>query len=194
MKMTKFLAVMIAAVMFGSVSLSAAEAAPAEEAPGTWSKIGRTALLYIPNLVADVLDLVSFEFSVGPTAAVDVHATYYLDFGLENTDAYYVGSKPGHRWGAGRREAQRIGFVCWSYEDIYHSQSVGSMPSFAMKDCSFNMVKYYTNAFADYDVDLFAIGAKVSMLFGVAVDVHLRELPDLLCQIVAYDLADDNWK
>ena len=32
------------------------------------------------------------------------------------------------------------------------------------------------------------------MLFGVAVDVHLRELPDLLCQIVAYDLADDNWK
>ena len=92
MKMTKFLAVMIAAVMFGSVSLSAAEAAPAEEAPGTWSKIGRTALLYIPNLVADALDLVSFEFSVGPTAAVDVHATYYLDFGVENTDAYYVGS------------------------------------------------------------------------------------------------------
>ena len=194
MKMTKFLALIVAASVFGSVSLSAAEAAPAEETPGTWSKIGRTALLYIPNLVADALDLVSVEFSVGPTAALDVHATYYLDFGAENTDAYYAGSKPGHRWGAGRREAQRFALGCWSYEDIYHSQSVGAMPSFAMKDCSFNMVQYYTNAFADYDVDLFAIGAKAALIFGVAVDVHLRELPDLLCQIFAYDLAGDNWK
>ena len=194
MKMTKFLALIVAASVFGSVSLSAAEAAPAEETPSPWSKIGRTALLYIPNLVADALDLVSVEFSVGPTAALDVHATYYLDFGAENTDAYYAGSKPGHRWGAGRREAQRFGFGCWSYEDIYHSQSVGAMPSFAMKDCSFNMVQYYTNAFADYDVDLFAIGAKAALIFGVAVDVHLRELPDLLCQIFAYDLAGDNWK
>ena len=76
MKMTKFLALIVAASVFGSVSLSAAEAAPAEETPSTWSKIGRTALLYIPTLVADALDLVSFEFSAGPTAALDVHATY----------------------------------------------------------------------------------------------------------------------
>lgn len=190
--MFKILTVMMAAVLFSNVTLSAAEAAPAAEE--TKSNFGRTAMLYLPNLLGDLLDLVTFEFSVGATASADVHLTYFADLGFENSDAYFVGSNTGHRWGAGRREAQHIGFFCWSYDDMYISECSGSVPSFSMEDCSFNLVRYYTRAFRDNDIDLYAIGFRVSALLGVAVDLHLRELPDFFCQIVGYDLAGDNWK
>ena len=71
---------------------------------------------------------------------------------------------------------------------------IENKPAFAMSDCSFNLVRCYTNAYADKDIDMWAIGVRAAMFVGLAVDLHLIEVPDFLCQIFGYDLADDNWK
>lgn len=159
-----------------------------------WSSIGRGVVFYIPNLLADLLDIVSFEFSAGNTAALDVHASYYCNFAMENTDAYFIGNAPRHRFGVGRREAQRMAALCWSYDDVYVSEICGDMPTYAMKDAAFNLTRYYAEPYKAMDVDMWAIGFRAAMFLGVAADVHLLEIPDFLCQIFAYDLSGDNWK
>ena len=199
MKMFKIVSVLLLAFMFNSAVLCAAETAPApaqseNSAPGFWSKAGRFALIYLPNLFGDLFDIVTVEASFGNTAALDVHLTYLADFGLERSDAYFAGYYPNRRYGAGRREADRAALLCWSYEDMYVSQTAGNKPAFAMSDCSFNLVRCYTNAYADKDIDMWAIGVRAAMFVGLAVDLHLIEVPDFLCQIFGYDLADDNWK
>ena len=198
MKMMKFFAIFVLALTFQSVTVAddaaAAKEAPAVEESSAWAKAGRFALLYLPNVLADLLDIVSLEVSFGNTAALDVHATSMLDFGLENTDAYFAGFGPLHHFGAGRREAQRMAAFCWSYEDIYVSQTVGNMPSYSMEDTSFNLVRCYTDAFRDRDIDYLAIGGRFAMFFGIAFDVHIAAVPDLLCSLVGFDLYGDNWK
>ena len=96
MKMFKIVPVLLLAFMFNSAVLCAAETAPApaqseNSAPGFWSKAGRFALLYLPNLFGDLFDIVTVEASFGNTAALDVHLTYLADFGLECSDAYFAG-------------------------------------------------------------------------------------------------------
>lgn len=200
MKMMKFFAIFVLAFAVQSAIIADDAAAPAgKEAPAageksTMDKVGRFALLYLPNVFADLLDIASLEVSFGNTFALDFHATSMLDFGLENTDAYFAGFGPLHRFGAGRREAQRMAALCWSYEDIYVSQTVGNMPSYSMEDTSFNLVRCYTDAFKDRDIDYLAIGGRVAMFVGFAFDLHLAAIPDFLCSLVGFDLYGDNWK
>ena len=150
--------------------------------------------LYFANLGGDQLDIVTIDFSFGNTFAADVHLTNFVDFGVENTDAYFIGYGPFHRYGVGRRQAQRVSALCWSWEDIYVSRVRGTQPSFALKDNSFNLIRYYTNAYADRDIDIWAIGVRAAMFLGVAVDFHVVEIPDFFCQFVNFDLSGDNWK
>ena len=200
MKIFKFLVILALVFSFQSAVLQANDVAVdldlTEEnaAPSHWEKAGRFALLYLPNVFADLLDIVGLEVSFGNTFALDVHATSMLDLGLENSDAYFAGFGPLHRFGAGRREAQRMAAFCWSYENIYVSQTVGSMPSYSLEDTSFNLVRCYTDAYKDRDIDYLAIGARVAMFIGFAVDFHAAAIPDFLCSLVGFDLYDDNWK
>jgi hypothetical protein len=63
-----------------------------------------------------------------------------------------------------------------------------------MKDTSFNLVRSYTDAYKDVDVDYLAIGGRVAMFVGFAFDLHLAAIPDFLASLVACDLYGDNWK
>ena len=198
MKMMKFLAIFVLAFAVQTV-IMAEDAAPAKETPAVeessaWAKAGRFAMLYLPNVFADLLDIASLEVSFGNTFALNAHATSMLEFGVENSDAYFAGYGPLHRFGAGRREAQRAAAFCWSYEDIYVSQTVGSMTSYSMKDTSFNLVRCYSDAFRDRDIDYLAIGGKAAMFVGIAFDFHAAAIPDFLCSLVGFDLYGDNWK
>ena len=200
MKMLKIFSILLLGCMVSFSAATAAETAAAdkntseESTSGFWSKAGRFAMLYLPNLFADAFDVVSVEFSFGNTAALDVHATYALNFAWENSDSYFAGIAPQHVFAAGRREVERGAFLCWSYEDIYVSQACGRTPSFSLEDTSFNLVECYADAYKSKNIDFWAIGARAAFIVGAALDVHLVELPDFICQIFGYDLSDDNWK
>lgn len=155
---------------------------------------GHEVLLYCANLGSDLLDIISLEFSVGNTFAVDVHATRFVDFGVEKTDAYFFGYGPWHYYGGGRREVTRAAFLCWACDDMYISQVEGNRHSFTMTSPGFNLVRYKNAAFIDKDIDRWSIGFRLAMFFGVAADLHLLAIPDFFCQLVNYDLSDDNWK
>ena len=150
--------------------------------------------LYLANLGGDLLDIVTIDFSFGNTFAADVHVTNFVDFGVENTDAYFIGYGPFHRYGVGRRQAQRVSALCWSWEDIYVSQVLGTQPSFTLKDNSFNLIRYYTNAYADRNIDIWAVGVRAAMFLGVAIDFHPVEVLDFFCQFANFDyFGGDNW-
>lgn len=171
-----------------------AETAKAAEEPNFLEKAARAVGIYFANVGSDLLDIVGMEVSFGNTVALDFHVTSMLDFGVENTDAYFAGFGPMQHIGAGRREAQRAAAFCWSYDDIYVSQTVGKMPSYTMKDTSFNLVRSYTDAYKDVDIDYLAIGGRFAMFVGVAFDLHLAAIPDFFASLVACDLYGDNWK
>ena len=197
MKIIKFLALVLLSVSVSMSVLPAAEQTtqPQEECSScTLSKIGRFAMLYLPNVLADALDIVTAELSFGNTAAAGVHVTKFAALTLETSDAYFVGTATGHRYGAGRREAQQVAALCWSYDNTYVSQTCGNFPSYSLHDDNFDLVEYYADAYQDDDVDLWAIGARAALFAGVALDVHLKEIPDFLCSLIGIDLAGDNWK
>lgn len=196
--MFKILTVFVLAFTVQTAVVSAEAAAEkkdaAVEASANTQSAGRFALMYLPNVFADLLDIVSMEVSVGNTFAIDFHVTAWCDFGLENSDAYFAGFGPLHRYGAGRREAQRMAALCWSYENVYVSQTVGTVPTFSLEDTSFNLVRSYTNTFKDRDIDPYALGVKAAMFAGVSFDLHPMAIADFFCGLAGYDLSGDNWK
>ena len=173
---------------------NAEDAAKPEEEPNFMERTGRAVGIYLANVGSDLLDIFGMEVSFGNTFALDLHVTSLCDFGVENTDAYFAGFGPRHYMGAGRREAQRVAALCWSYEDIYVSQTVGKMPSYSLKDTSFNLVRSYTEAYTNGNIDYLAIGGKVAMIVGFSFDLHLAAIPDFFASLAGRDFYGDNWK
>ncbi len=202
MKIGKMMSVLVLTALMGGAMLSAAESAattPAalpetEESSFNWSKAGRFAMLYVPNLLADALDVVTVQFSVGSTFNVDVYVTHYLEFGWENTDAFFVGSGPARQYGGGRRQAERIGLLCFSSDDVYVSRTFGWAHASALKDTAFNVQDFRMAAYRDRDADFWAIGAQAGFLFGAGVEFHPLALADFATGLVGYDLTGDNWE
>ena len=195
MKWNKWMLMLAAAAGLGMVNLAAAEALPQEEQPAVnWSKVGRFALLYVPNLLQDAVDMVSVQVGVGSTFTCDAYATHFLEFGWENTDSFFIGKGNNQQWGGGRREAVKVAFCCFGLEDIYVSRTFGWAHQYAIKDMTVNIPEYNASAYRDGNVDFWAIGARAGLLFDAAVEFHPVALADFLCGIGGYDLSSDNWE
>lgn len=195
MKLNKWMLMLTAAAGLGMATLSAAEALPEEEQPAVnWSKAGRFALLYVPNLLQDAADIISLQVGVGSTFSCNFYATHFAEFGWENTDSFFIGKGNKQQWGGGRREAVRLALGCLGMDDVYVSHTFGWAHPYVLQDQAFNFPEHNASAYRDGDVDFWAIGARAGLLFDVVVECHPVGLADFLCGIVGYDLSSDNWE
>jgi hypothetical protein len=159
--------------MRGWVPESAPAAAPAatladdgDEGPG----VGHTLLLYIPNRVFDLLDVVRLRLRVGPGLQVSVRATEFADLRVGGYTSIFLGI-PGPR-----REPE----INWPF-GMENSAGVEVSVLEANADPSG----------PDYGLWEFGLGAQL-FLVGADVGVDPWEALDFLAGLFTWDIEGDD--
>lgn len=175
-----------------------ASVAPAAEVKKGESKTDystlKTVLLYIPNRVLDVLDIVTIDIGAGPEFGVDAKATHWMQVGGMYGDKYFLGKDYARQLGGGYASGWNYGFLCFASEHRYVDEEFGTTREFLIrkKPLSFAMPKEdftYTGDIRDF----WEIGANAGWLITVGVAIHPIEIADFFAGLVLIDLKGDDY-
>ncbi len=190
-------------------TVPAAAAAAAPDAPAAEAKkeavaenggsgflphAGRAVLLWLPNLLMDLSDVVSMEGGVGSEAALEVDVTKYLGIGGASGEKYFVQKGYARQCGGGYSSGWDIQALCLNTEKIYVEDTFGSTRRYYVNRKDFGMADSSNHSYRDRVRDFWAISVKAGWLLGVGVDIHPTEFADFVAGIFFMDTNEDNFE
>ncbi|GEM_PF-3334030 len=185
---------------------AAPAAAPAEQAKPAEAQKGssidgaailKTIVMYIPNRIIDVLDIVTFDAGVGPTFGAEVRMTRWFQIGGMSGDRYFIGKNYARQAGGGYDGGWNYELFCYSAEKRYVDDNFGTMKEYVTKEKTFSFTSRRDNITTfTYDKrirDFWEIGARTGWLLSFGVAVHPVELADAVAGIFLIDIMDDDY-
>lgn len=158
-----------------------------------WKQFARDVLLYIPNRIFDISDLISIRAGAGAPFAVNVKATNLMQFGGNHGPYYFLEKGYNRQCGGGACEGGSFGMLMLDYLDLNVSDTFGYTDEYSLSK-GFGVSNCDLAPYVDNKVDFWAIGAEAGFVISFGVNVHLRELPDLVAGIFFFDLSGDDLK
>jgi hypothetical protein len=148
-------------------------------------------LLYLPDRILDVFDLISFDVHFGPGAFANVHATRAVQVG---GGARAIGGLGWHDHrslgGMGQAESGLTLFGLGAH--AYSGALVGTSGVFAANDTLAGLHRP-SSKFYQRLRDYWAVGFGVTAFGGMDFDFHPVELADLVVGFAAVDLLNDDF-
>jgi hypothetical protein len=158
------------------------------------SPILKTALLYIPNRVLDLLDIVTFNLGAGPEFGVEVRATRWIQVGGMYGDKYFIGKNYARQIGGGYSSGWNYEFLCFTSERRYVDETFGTTSEFILKRKPLGFAMPSDDFTYSQDVrDFWEIGANAGWLITLGAAVHPVEIADFLAGLVLIDLKGDDY-
>mgnify|MGYP004712014807 FL=1 len=201
MRKLMMLSVFMAAAAFFSVSAqenpSAAEPAaqeiPVESGVSSGEKsnsIGKKLLMYIPNRLLDLLDIVSIELKSG--AVIGAEARVTRAFGIGGEVGTYGSALKGYnrQYGFAVTEGAEGQFFFGSAMDLARPLVWGDIERYWIQGTNFPLPsnRIYQEKARDY----WALELGASCLFGVKVSIHPVAIADFFTGLILIDVEDDD--
>ena len=92
-----------------------------------------TVLLYIPNRLLDLFDIVSLDLGAGAEFCVDVRLTRWMQCGGMYGDKYFLGKGHARQLGGGYSSGWNYGLGCLTSERRYVDDTFGTTREFLLK-------------------------------------------------------------
>ncbi len=162
--------------------------------PGFLARAGRAVLLWLPNRLADVTDLVSMEGGVGSEVALEVDVTKYLGIGGASGEKYFVQKGYARQCGGGYSSGWDFQTLCLNTEKIYVEDTFGSTRKYYVNRKDYGLADYSNHSYRDRVRDFWAISVKAGWLLGFGVEVHPTEIADLVAGIFFMDVHGDDFE
>ena len=183
------------------VAAPVAEAPKAAEAKQGFSidgvKIMKTIVMYIPNRIADILDIATFDAGVGPTFGAEVRVTRWFQLGGMAGDRYFIGKNYARQVGGGYEGGWNYEIFCCSSEKRYVDDTFGTTKEYLTKEkpLGFTSLKDNITTFT-YEKnirDFWEIGARAGWLVSCGAAVHPVEIADVIAGFFFLDIMGDDY-
>ena len=166
--------------------------AESDTLPYRFKRVGRSFLLFVPNLVLDVTDLVSMEFGVGAMAALDLKITDFAHFGFISGQSYFAGKNFNRQLGYGRHTDYECSVGWYSARTIYYDNASSLIRPIAVINESLEPVDLQMADYQEGNLDPWAVGVNVGLGMDFAVYFHPTAVVDLVAGVFFLDVDDDN--
>ncbi len=154
----------------------------------------KTTLLYIPNRLLDLSDIVTLDLGAGAEFGVDARLTRWMQIGGRYGDKYFLGKDCARQLGGGYSSGWNYGFACLTSERRYVDDTFGTTREFLLKRKPLSLAMPSDDFTYTQDTrDFWEIGANAGWLFTVGVAIHPVEIADFLTGIVLIDLKGDDY-
>ena len=175
-----------------------ADAAKASEVkkdePQTGCSTLKTVLLYVPNRLLDLLDIVTVDIGAGAVFGVEAKATHWMQFGGMYGDEYFLGKDYARQLGGGYASGWNYEFTCLTSERRYVDGTFGTTREFILKEKPLSLAMPKDDFTYTQDIrDFWEIGANAGWLVTVGVAIHPIEIADFLAGLVLIDLKGDDY-
>jgi len=148
-------------------------------------------LLYFPDRILDLLDVVSFDMSSGLGAGAEVHLTRAMQLGGQGGFSFALGWFD-HRALGGRQQVL-TGAAIGPYATRYLVIGGGSTAGLQLvADQSTGIDTPYLPLYQEFR-DYWEVGASAILFYGAAADVHPVEIVDFLAGFVLLDFLRDDF-
>ena len=180
--------------------VEAAAPAPAPAKPAEARKessfdgysIAKTVVMYLPNRIIDLLDIVTMDVGAGASFGADVRVTRWFQLGGMTIDRYFVGKNCSRQFGGGYEAGWNYEMFCVDSEFKYVDYTSGTMHKYVVKRKPLGLARFSENTF-EKSRDFWEIGANAGWLVSVGVAMHPVELADFLTGFFLIDLKKDDY-
>ncbi|RKY20419.1 MAG: hypothetical protein DRQ55_07735 [Planctomycetota bacterium] len=158
------------------------------EAPAGW---GRQVLMWLPDRVMDLFDVVSFDLGLGAGLGVDAHLTRAAQLGAEAGASMGLGWHGQRSLGLRMHHSKQVAAGPWGQGFVSgFDQGTGDR---RMGGASFDGAEHQPELLLYQEWrDYWAVGARGQLLISAELDLHPVQLWDFLAGIVGFDPLNDD--
>jgi hypothetical protein len=151
----------------------------------------RRALLWLPDRLLDLCDLVSFDLGLGVGLGADVHATRSLQLGASAGASLGVGWHPQRSLGVRLHNGRELAAGPWGRGFLtgFDRGTGNARAGGAVFD---GLAHTPQSLLAQEWRDHWAVGARAQLLVSAELDLHPIQLWDLLAGVVGFDPSGDD--
>ncbi len=168
----------------------------AQEDVGQKNSTGRIiadkVIMYIPNRLAELLDIFSLELGSGATAKLGVRATHALGIGAGVGPSGKIVKGFNRTYGLALDDGWQAYIVATGKGDLTREYTIGNLPDFWY--IYSGMQKPNESIFADKTKDYWALEVEAAALIDVKFGLHPLNIADFITGIFFYDLLDNDYK
>ena len=131
-----------------------------------------TVLMYIPNRVIDLTDIVTMELGFGPEASCELTFTEYCQLGAAYGDKYFLEKGYNRQYGGGYHSGYNASFICWGDREVFNDFTFGTVEPYVIlgnnPDMQCPCKKPYSNGIRDF----WKIGFHAGWIVDIGVAIH----------------------
>ena len=172
----------------------AGEGAKAEEQKESSQSVVRTALLWLPNIVLNLTDIISMDGGVGSETALEVGVTKYFGFGGAFGEKYFIQKGYDRQYGGGYSSGWDLQLLCLNAEKRYVEDTFGTTKKYYLSRKDLGMADPENHTYKDEVRDFYAFGVKAGWLLILGLEIHPVEIADFLASIFFMDIRGDDLK
>ncbi len=156
--------------------------------------IMKTVLLYLPNRLLDLLDIVTVDIGAGAAFGVEAKATHWMQFGGMYGDEYFLGKDYARQLGGGYASGWNYEFVCLTSERRYVDGPFGTTREFILKGKPLSLAMPNDDFTYTQDIrDFWEIGVNAGWIVTLGAAIHPVEIADFFAGLVLIDLKGDDY-
>ena len=129
-------------------------------------------LMYIPNRILDLTDVITMGLGFGPEASCEVVATEYFQFSGAYGDRYFIEKGYNRQYGGGYYSGHTVGYVCWKNEISATDYTFGYVKPYVVLENGYNIPDYKHRPYSNGIKDFWRIGLHLGWILDLSLNVH----------------------
>ena len=131
------------------------------------------ALMYLPNRMIDLSDIITINGGVGPEASLEVTFTKWGQFGGSYGDRYFIEKGFNRQCGGGYSSGYNGAFICWGSEEQIVDYVFGTVrPYVNLNENNSSIPCPYKEPYKGKVVDFWRIGLRAGWIIDFGFDIH----------------------
>lgn len=131
------------------------------------------ALMYLPNRMIDLSDIITMNTGVGPEASFELTFTKWGQFGGSYGDRYFIGKGFNRQYGGGYSSGYNGAFLCWNSEEQIVDYVFGSVrPYVNLNESNSSKPCPCKEPYRSKLVDFWRIGVKTGWIVDFEFYIH----------------------
>lgn len=148
------------------------------------------ALMYLPNRLLDLSDIISLELGFGPEISLELTCTEWLQFGGYYGDRYFIEKGYDRQYGGGYHTGYNLAAFSFKDELAYTDYTFGTVRPYVILREDSLTPDPQEKVFKRNNVDFWRMGIHAGWIFDVEVNLHPLEVADFFTGIFLYDVTD----